>query len=82
MPNYKVHIDLCDVYNDLILYDLRDFHHPFVLLFVDANDPDDACENSIYRIQSSIMKIDPSLEARVLCRKVRKLVRIDKIKCP
>lgn len=79
MQNYKVHIDLCDVYNDLILYDLRDFHHPFVLIFVEASDPDEACNVSINRIQSAIIKVDNSLKARIICRKIRKLIRIDKI---
>jgi len=79
MRNYKIYIDLFDVYKDLIRFDLYEFRNPFALVFIEASDPDDACNTVILRIMRMIMRQDSSLETRIVCRKIRKYIRIDKI---
>lgn len=79
MRNYKLTIDLLDVYSDLSNYDIREFNYQFMLIFIEASDPDDACFSVINRIINAILKQDQSIEARILCRKIRKYIRFDKI---
>ena len=81
MPNYRLSIDLIDLYLDLAPYDLREYRLPFCLYFVEADNPDDACSILMYRIMTAVMKVKPTIETRVICRKIRKSMRIDKIEC-
>jgi len=79
MRNYKLTIDLLDLYSDLSNYDIREFNYPFILIFIEASDPDDACFMVINRIINAVLRKDSSVEARILCRKIRKYIRFDKI---
>ena len=79
MRNYKIYIDFFDVYQELTKYNLYEFHTPFTILFIEASDPDDACNTAIYRLMYLIMRQDESLQTRIVCRKIRKYLRIDKI---
>lgn len=58
---------------------LREYSLPYSLIFVEADDPDDACYLVLYRLMKLIMDQDPSIETRILCRKLKKYMRIDKI---
>lgn len=58
---------------------LREYSLPYSLIFVEADDPDDACYLVLYRLMKLIMDQDPSIENRILCRKLKKYMRIDKI---
>ncbi len=81
MPNYRISLDLSDLYTELSDYDLREYRLPFSLYILEADSPDDACYEILKRIQNSLMKQAQGVDTRVLCRKVRKLMRIDKIEC-
>jgi hypothetical protein len=81
MPNYRLSIDLIDLQLDLLPYDLREYRLPFCLYFIEAENPDDACSTMMNRIMIAIMKIKPSIETRIICRKIRRHMRIDKIEC-
>lgn len=79
MRNFKLQIDILDIFVEIKRLDLRDFTTPFLLLFIEADDPDDACDIAIKRIINSILKADKSIKSRILCRKVRRTMRVDKI---
>lgn len=79
MRNFKISIDLVDVHMQLRKFVLREYSLPYSLIFVEADDPDDACYLVLYRLMKLIMDQDPSIETRILCRKLKKYMRIDKI---
>jgi len=79
MRNYKLFVDFFDVYEELMAFNLYEFHSPFAILFIEASDPDDACEIAMHRLMRLIMKQDSSIETRIICRKIRKYLRIDKV---
>lgn len=79
MRNYKIFIDFFDVFPELLRFDLYEFHTPFTIIFIEATDPDDACNIAMYRLMRLIMKQDNSIATRIVCRKIRKYLRIDKV---
>jgi hypothetical protein len=81
MPNYRLSIDLSDLQHELKEYNLSgEFSIPFSFFFIDAKDPDAACSELLLKLMSKIMKQKPTIETRILCRKIRKYIRIDKVK--
>tara|TARA_Y100000004_G_scaffold164219_1_gene194183 strand:- start:320 stop:568 length:249 start_codon:yes stop_codon:yes gene_type:complete len=81
MPNFKLSVDLADLQNELTVFDLRDYRLPFCLYFIEADNPDDACSTIMMRLMRLILKEKCNLETRILCRKIRRYMRIDKIEC-
>ena len=79
MQNYKIFIDFFDVFPYLIRFDLYEFHSPFTIIFIEASDPDDACNIVMLRLMRLIMKQEDSISTRIICRKIRKHLRIDKV---
>jgi len=79
MQNYKVYIDFFDVFQELRRFNLYEFNTPFTILFIEAASADEACSIVMHRLQSAIMKQDPSIDTRVICRKIRRSIRIDKV---
>lgn len=79
MQNFRLSIDLSDVYLELSKLDLREYNAPFLLKFIEADNPDDACYKIIFRIMQEIIKQNSSIKNRILCRMIRRFIRIDKI---
>jgi|TARA_B100001094_G_C17764258_1_gene591908 hypothetical protein len=79
MQNYRVSIDLSDVYFEMQDYALREYSYPFSLYILEADNPDAACEEIKRRVISEILKKDSSITARIFCRKINKYMRIDKV---
>jgi hypothetical protein len=79
MPNYRLSIDLSDLYLEIEKYSLREYRLPFSLYILEADNPDDACSTLLNRVMLSLLKVDSSIETRILCRKVRHYMRIDKV---
>lgn len=79
MRNFKIFIDICDIYLDLVDINTRKYTIPFMIMFVEADNPDGACECAVRRIINEIMSYGNELEKRILCRKVRKYIRIERI---
>lgn len=79
MRNFKLSIDLSDLHIELKKFVLREYSLPFSLIFVEANDPDDACYTVLIKLMKLLMDQDPSLQTRILCKKIKKHMRIDKI---
>lgn len=79
MRNFKISIDLADVHIELKRFLLREYSLPYSLIFIEADDPDDACYLALYKLIKLIMDQDPSIQTRILCKKLKKYIRIDKI---
>jgi hypothetical protein len=81
MRNYKLSIDLSDIILELRKSDLNlyEYNQPFTLIFIEADNPDEACYLVLHRLMSLILRQSNQIKSRILCRKVRKHFRIDKI---
>jgi len=79
MRNFKVYLDLTDIYPKIKKFFLREYVVQYPLIFIEAEDPDDACYMVVYRLIKLIMDQDPSIETRILCKEIKRSVRIDKI---
>jgi hypothetical protein len=79
MRNFKVYLDLTDIYPQIKKFFLREYVVQYPLIFIEADDPDDACYMVIYRLIKLIMDQDPSIETRILCKQIKRLVRVDKV---
>lgn len=79
MRNFRLSVDLSDLYTELKRFILREYSLPFSLIFIEAEDPDDACNTILIRLIKLLMDQDPSINTRILCRKIKRHMRIDKI---
>jgi hypothetical protein len=79
MRRYKIQIDISNLFEEIIKYKIREYSHPFITLFINAKNPDEAIEKVILSLIKSILKKDCSPESRILCKKIRRQIRIDKI---
>ena len=79
MRNFKVTIDLSDCFSRLSEFELREFDAPFLIIFTQASDPDEVCYELIERIVNQILRKDSSIDARILCKEVKKLIRFHRI---
>ena len=58
MKIYKVHMVLTLVISRLKKYDLEDYNSASPIIFVEANDPDDACYKAMHKLAQTIIKQD------------------------
>ncbi|NDD83987.1 hypothetical protein EBZ38_06880 [bacterium] len=79
MRNFRLSVDLSDLYLELKRFVLREYSLPFSLIFIEAEDPDDACNTILIKLIKLLMDQDPSINTRILCRKIKRHMRIDKI---
>jgi|9_EtaG_2_1085328.scaffolds.fasta_scaffold37659_2 hypothetical protein len=79
MHNFKIYIDLLNVQRCLSKYTLREYSLPFSIYFIEAANPDDACHEIMKRLMRIIIKQDNSIEGRIVCRKIRRDIRIDRV---
>tara|TARA_B100000085_G_scaffold283901_1_gene315635 strand:- start:2812 stop:3060 length:249 start_codon:yes stop_codon:yes gene_type:complete len=79
MQSFRVTLDLADLQKDLEFFKLGKFKLPFCMVFVEAKNPDDACRKVVIELINKIMNQDCSTGSRVLCQKIKRLIRIDRI---
>jgi hypothetical protein len=72
-------LDISNIYRDIKHLKLKNYNCPFPTVFVSANDPDDACVIVINDLLDIILEQDESIKMRIVCRKIRKKSKIDKI---
>jgi len=79
MPNYRLSLDMADLQTELSSFKLREYNLPFTVIFVEAENPDAAC----YKVRKSLLKLilqqSDDISTRILCEKIKKYLRIDKI---
>ena len=79
MRNFKIFIDICDIYLEILKLDTTRYTMPFMIMFVEADDPDGACNTAMFRIMDEIMCSGVNIQNRILCRKLRRKIRIERI---
>ena len=61
MKIYKVTLDLTLVLSRLKKFDLKEFNHTRPVVFIDAENPDDACFKAHYKFASLILAQEPKM---------------------
>lgn len=79
MINFRIMLDISSIYIDIKQFKLKKYNSPFPTIFISAKDPDQACHFVISELIDLVMKQDSSIASRLLCRKIRKLAKIDKV---
>ena len=82
MRNYKVFMDLSLIMTRLKKYTLSEYNTEYPIIFIEANDPDDACYKAIYNLIRKIVKQDGSPEAAALCMEIMSDIRVIKACIP
>lgn len=81
MKLFVVEVDMLNVLGRLKRFDLREFNHPYPILFIEAKDPDDACYLTSCMISEILLKQDESVETALLIKEVLNDIRIKKVNC-
>jgi hypothetical protein len=79
MRNFKIYIDLSDIYLEVKLLDIKEMRDPFDIVFLESDNPDAACYEVVQRYVKAVMSNSKTIEDRILCEKIKKYLRIDKI---
>lgn len=72
-------LDISNVYRDIMHLKLKKYDSPFPTIFISAKDPDDACNMVINNLMQIILDQDPSIKSRLICKRIRRECKIDKI---
>lgn len=72
-------LDISNVYREIKHLKLKKYNSPFPTIFVSARDPDDACNMVINQLIMIILNQDSSIKYRLICKKIRRECKIDKI---
>jgi hypothetical protein len=79
MPNYRLSLDMADLQTELSDFKLREYNLPFTVIFVEAENPDAACHKVRKSLLKLILQQSDDISTRILCEKIKKYLRIDKI---
>ena len=82
MINYKVNVDLANFFSKNVMarYKLGKYSIPFCTIFVEAKDPDGAANKVLQDLLDLLVEQYDDVETQILCRKIRKCMRITRIK--
>jgi len=50
-----------------------------MIIFIEADDPDGACYFAISRIMNEVLDSGKTIKNRILCRKIKRKIRIERI---
>jgi hypothetical protein len=81
MKIYTVELDMTLVMGRLKSFHLKEFNSEYPTVFVEANDPDDACYFTICKFSEVVLKQNESPETAKLLRDVIQDIRIKKAYC-
>ena len=82
MKIYKVELDLSLVINRLKKYSLKQYNSTYPTVFVEANNPDDACHLAYYQLAEIILKQDLSSETAVFVRELLLDISVKSLSVP
>lgn len=72
-------LDISNIFTYIKHLSLKSYNCPFPTIFLSAPDPDGACFDVINGLIKIILDQDSSINMRIICRKLRREARIDKI---
>lgn len=79
MINFRIMLDISNIYAEIRHLNLKKYNSPFPTIFLTAKDPDDACALVFDLLIKIIMDQDPSIKMRIVCRKLKRVCKIDKL---
>lgn len=79
MRNYRIMLDISQVFNKIKNLLLRSYNCPFPTVFISAEDPDEACRLAFDELITIILNQNPSIAMRITCREIKRKCRIDKV---
>ncbi len=82
MKIYKIHKVLTFVMPRVKKYELEDYNSSTPIIFVEAEDPDDACYKAMHKLAQKILKFDHSVETLNFIKDIFHDIRIIKIEIP
>lgn len=82
MKIFKVYMVLTFVIPRLKEYDLGDYNNSTPIIFVEAEDPDDACYKATHNLASTLLRKDHSVQTLNFIKDIMHDVRIIKIEVP
>lgn len=81
MKIYVVTLDMSLVLTRLKRFNLHEFNHKFPKVFIEAQDPDDACYKAMCKLSEIMLQQQSSVDTAVLIRSVQHDIRIVKATC-
>lgn len=81
MKIYKVTMDISLCISKFKKFNLAEFNNAFPVVFVEGEDPDEACHKIICNFYKNILKQDESKETATLLDSCRQDIRITKVIC-
>ena len=82
MKIYKVELDLSLVMGRLKKYDLQQYNSSRPMVFIQAENPDDACHLAYYQLAEIILKQDLSTETALFVRELLFDVSVKSVSIP
>jgi hypothetical protein len=82
MKIYKVFMDLSLVLHRFKKFNLFEYQHPFPTIFVEANNPDEACHLAYHGLAAIVLKQDSSPETSTLITELFYDIVIRKVRVP
>lgn len=79
MINFRIMLDISNIYREIRHLNLKKYNSPFPTIFLTAKDPDDSCALVFDLLIKIIMDQDPSIQMRIICRKLKRICKIDKL---
>ena len=82
MKLYKVKLCMALTHQRLKKFKLGRYNYLSPIIFVEADDPDGACHDSVYALYELMIKQDDSLETKLLFREIAYDIRVIKVYIP
>jgi len=80
MKIYKIHLDMTTILGRLKKFKLKEYNAMFPIIFMEAKSPDDACFKVVYQLIKMILEQgEDTVDTRVLCKIVKRDIRITKV---
>jgi hypothetical protein len=81
MKIYTIEIDMTNVLGMLRRFRLGEFNSQYPILFIESNDPDEACYFTYCKLSEILLKQNESIETAKLIGIVHDDLRIKKVYC-
>ena len=77
---YRVHLDIKEMRNKLHEFDISSYISNELIIWVEADDPDEACGEVVSKIQSTILKERSTMKLKATLTKILDSIRFLKIR--
>ena len=81
MKVYKVEIDMTYVLARLKKFKLKEYNTQFPIIFVEANDPDEACHLATYQLAAILIQQEATQENAMFIKDLIHDINVIKVKC-